>query len=188
MKIKNLEKYSRYYRTISSDSYKRVKEYLEKHKFRKKDIEQFHKSIQEALNENKNEKVIKIVFDIIPEATPRPRLGRHGVFYVKDAHNNHQYTEVMVRDNRDILGLIKTPCELHVYNYMEIPKTFNKVNTLLAELGFIRPCTKPDWDNLGKTYSDMIQNWLIHDDSLIISGHSYKYYSLKPRVEIIIRY
>ena len=64
----------------------------------------------------------------------------------------------------------------------------NKVDTVLAELGWIRPITKPDWDNLGKTYSDMIQSTLLEDDSLIIEGTSKKYYSLKPRIEIHIEW
>ena len=34
----------------------------------------------------------------------------------------------------------------------------------------------------------MIQNTLIYDDSLIIEGISKKFYSIKPRIEITIKY
>ena len=59
---------------------------------------------------------------------------------------------------------------------------------MLAELGMIKPITTPDWDNLGKTYSDMVQKWLLLNDSLITEGSVSKRYSLKPRVEITITY
>ena len=64
----------------------------------------------------------------------------------------------------------------------------NSVNKILAELGFIRPISKPDWDNLAKAYCDMIQGYLLEDDALIIEGISKKYYSIKPRVEITIEW
>ena len=59
---------------------------------------------------------------------------------------------------------------------------------IFAELGLIRPIAKPDWDNLGKTYSDMIQGSLLYDDELIVEGISRKFYSMKPRIEISISY
>ena len=64
----------------------------------------------------------------------------------------------------------------------------SSVDKVLAEMKLIRPVSKPDWDNLGKSYSDMIQGVLLQDDSIIIEGLSRKYYSIKPRVEITIDY
>lgn len=94
----------------------------------------------------------------------------------------------MVKSNKELYHFISTPCEFIVNNYFPIPKSFSKVDTILAELGIIEMIARPDWDNLGKTYSDMIQKWILCDDSLIIHGESNKFYSLKPRVEIIIKY
>ena len=62
------------------------------------------------------------------------------------------------------------------------------VDKILAELGFIRPTSKPDWDNIAKAYCDMIQDTLLYDDSLVIEGSSKKFYSVKPRIEISIEY
>ena len=64
----------------------------------------------------------------------------------------------------------------------------NNVEKICAELGIIRPTSKPDWDNVAKAYCDMIQGILIYDDSLIVEGNSRKFYSLKPRIEIKIEY
>ena len=64
----------------------------------------------------------------------------------------------------------------------------NKKEVILAELGVIKPPISKDWDNLGKTYSDMIQKWLLINDGLIVKGTTEKFWSLKPRVEIILDY
>ena len=55
-------------------------------------------------------------------------------------------------------------------------------------MGFGSPINKPDWDNLAKTYCDMIQDIILDDDSLIVKGVLEKRYSLKPRIEIHIEY
>lgn len=43
-------------------------------------------------------------------------------------------------------------------------------------------------DNLGKGYSDMIQDVLISNDSLVFRGCVQKYYSVLPRVEVTVRF
>ena len=182
---KNLARYAEKFKDISSNQFERVRKYLSEHKFNKRDIKQFDEEMKKVLKKKKN--TIKIVLDILPEPTPRPRLS-HGMFYVKNANSNNKFMEVLVRKESDIFHLIDSPCELIVRTYHPIPKAFSKVKTILAELGLIRPDKKPDWDNLGKTYSDMIQKWIISDDAIIIDGEVHKYYSLKPRVEITISY
>ena len=59
---------------------------------------------------------------------------------------------------------------------------------LLAEEGLIRPMITKDWDNLGKTYSDMIQEYLLINDNIICDGSSNKYFSIRPHVDITIQY
>lgn len=62
------------------------------------------------------------------------------------------------------------------------------VTKICAEFGLVRPVGKPDWDNLAKTYCDMIQGLIIADDKLIVDGRLRKFYSVKPRVEIDLFY
>ena len=185
MLIKNINKYINEYKNISPVFLIRVSEYMKDKSF------DFKSKIEKISNRilNIKENTIKIVLYIIPEATPRPRLSlTSGKFYVKNSKTNSNFMELIVRNNNDILNLITTPCRFIVNTFLPIPKGFNKIDTILAEMGLIRPITKPDWDNLGKTYSDMIQKHLIIDDSIIIEGSCNKYYSLKPRVEILIHY
>lgn len=123
---------------------------------------------------------------IIPKATPRPRSGKNGIFYVKGASDNKKFFKEFIKDKE--LEIINTPCKIECVSYLPISKSMNRVNKILAELGFIRPISKPDWDNLAKAYCDMIQGYLLEDDALIIEGISKKYYSIKPRVEITIEW
>lgn len=123
---------------------------------------------------------------LLPKATPRPRMGNRGIFYVKGASDNRKIFEDFFV-NQDI-PLITTPTKFHCTSYLPIPKSMNIVEKLCAELGFIYPTSKPDWDNLAKAYCDMIQGTLLYDDSLVIEGISKKFYSTKPRIEITIEY
>jgi Holliday junction resolvase RusA-like endonuclease len=123
---------------------------------------------------------------LVPKATPRPRLGKGGVFYVKGSKNNKKLMERYIKE-QDI-NLITTSVKFNCITYYPIPKSMNIIEKILSELGFIRPLTKPDWDNVAKAYCDMIIGYLIYDDSQIIEGSSSKYYSSKPRIEIELEY
>lgn len=59
---------------------------------------------------------------------------------------------------------------------------------MLAELGMIRPLSKPDFDNVEKKYSDMYTGNIWVDDSIVIESNFNKYYSELPRIEITLRY
>lgn len=123
---------------------------------------------------------------LLPKATPRPRLGINGVFYVKGAADNKAIFKEYLLD-KDI-PLITTPTKFRCVSYLPIPKTMKPIEKLCAELGFIYPVSKPDWDNLGKAYCDMLQDVILYDDSLVIEGISRKLYSIKPRIEITVSY
>lgn len=124
---------------------------------------------------------------LVPKGTPRPRSGRNGVFYVKGAKDNKKLFNQMLDTQKDIT-LITTAVKINCSSFLPTPKNMNWVEKLLAEMGLIRPLTTPDFDNLIKTYSDMMKDSLLYDDSLIIEGTSKKYYSVKPRIEIELSY
>lgn len=139
-----------------------------------------------------------------PEGTPRPRfrlINRQN--FVNEAINNGQFVHVyslnakedslymqrlLDQDLVQVQELIWTPCIVEYNIYQKTPTVFNTVDTFLAEIGLIRPITKPDWDNIGKKYSDMFNHNVWLDDTLVISGTLNKYYSILPRVEIKLRY
>lgn len=141
--------------------------------------------IQRALNIQY--KHIGFTIYLEPKSTPRPRSNsRSNIFYVKGAAINKK------RFNKFLDSIeyerITTGTKFNVDAYLPCPSSMNKVERILAEMGLIRPLTTPDFDNIVKTYSDMIQNKLLLDDSLIFDGHIKKYLSIKPRIEINIEY
>lgn len=130
---------------------------------------------------------LEFIIYLVPKGTPRPRSGKGNHFYVKGASDNKKFFKEFYK-TWSTHPKIVTPCKMTCTSYLPITKNMKKYEMILAELGLIRPIIKPDFDNLIKTYADMIQGTLLADDCLIIEGSSRKYYSVKPRVEISIDY
>ncbi len=129
----------------------------------------------------------KFTIWLLPKATPRPRINKNTqLFYVYGSDVNKKLFKQFLKENPH--EMIITPMIFTTDIYIPIPKTMNSYEAILAELGLVRPISKPDFDNVAKTYSDMIQGLLIYDDALIIEGTSRKFYSLKPRIEVTIKY
>lgn len=126
----------------------------------------------------------EITFFIVPKGTPRPRTdGNH--FYVRGAGQLHRVVKKYLRDE----GIICTRVEYSLKTYQPTPvSSMSKMEILLAEKGVIRPLVTPDWDNLAKTYTDCLQSIMLLNDNIINPGTVEKYYSIKPRVEIKLRW
>lgn len=184
MKRKNLKWYHTTFANIDEDQFERIQEYLKDRPFNKKQRAQF---IERLETDSSYSHWVRIIFYIIPEPTPRPKLGK-SIFYVKNSDTNRKFMNKFYSLEQANLPHISGACELDLDLYFPIPKHFNRVDTLLAELKVIRPAKRPDWDNLGKTYSDMIQPYILEDDGMIVDSNVSKYYSLKPRVEIVLKY
>jgi Holliday junction resolvase RusA-like endonuclease len=148
---------------------------------------------------------IQVVLYEIPEGSPRPRfrlVGRQNLANMAIANPNfvHVYSPTGAEDNmymkrlmtdKDFTALnhvIYTPCIVKYDTYFKTPSSYNAIDTYLAELGVHNPISKPDWDNIGKKYSDMSNSNLWIDDRICISGTVNKWYSVLPRVEIRIDY
>ena len=130
---------------------------------------------------------LEIILPIIPKPSPRPRHSRAtGTFYVTGAAENKKLFQYYIED---IYQIIYTQTHLKVTTYQPTPiSQMNRREIIRAEKGSIAVMSNPDWDNLGKTYSDMIQSQLLINDNIITVGHVEKYYSVKPRVVINISY
>ena len=83
---------------------------------------------------------------------------------------------------------MSTPCTIDISIYLKTPTSFNIMKKVLAELGFIRPWNRSDWDNFAKTVCDQIQHGMLSDDSLIIEGSVKKFYSIKPHIDVSGKY
>lgn len=148
---------------------------------------------------------LKIILYEDPEGSPRPRfrlVNRKNFANQALANPNfvHVYSITGAADQRfmkrlltenDFFGiqnLIYTPSDIIIDTFKATPSSFNRIDTVLAEIGLINPITKPDWDNCGKKYSDMFNSNIWLDDNLVISGTVRKFYSILPRVEITLNY
>lgn len=130
---------------------------------------------------------VKIVLPIIPKPSPRPRYsGVSGRFYVTGASENKKLFKYYIKE---LYHIIYTQVHFSLKVYLPTPiSSMNRREIYRAECGEIIPISNPDWDNIGKTYSDMIQQILILNDNIISKGFVEKYYSIKPRVVITIKY
>lgn len=173
------------YGNVSSDHLERILGMISDIKSQDRFIKQLTEDVERIKSIQWS--TIRFVIYLLPKATPRPRHNFiQNTFYVMGAKDNRDiFAKALI--NADI-DMITTPCKFECISYLPIPSSMSNEEKLLAESGLIRPVAKPDWDNLGKTYSDMIQGTLLFDDSLIIEGIAKKYYSSKPRIEITIQY
>lgn len=182
MKLEN--EYQELYGNIPRGNTERLFQFLEHH-----NLSRQKKSFFDEVKRITNIQWKKIQFTIylLPKATPRPRSTSAGsFFYVKGAKDNKAFFRKQM--SKLDLPMIYTPCKFECISYLPIPKSMNVIDQILSEYGFIRPIIKPDYDNLIKTYSDMITGTLLVDDSVIVDGYSSKYYSWKPRIEITLEY
>lgn len=187
MKKKDLQEYENKYGHVPKNLYDRILYIIDFLKMKEKDIAEFNKAIKKLISKQWHE--INFVFYIVPKATPRARYsGRTFTFYVNDAASNSDFFKKFMEEFMPGFSLITTPTIFDMDIFMPTPNQMNKIEKVLAELKLIHAISKPDWDNVGKTYSDMVQKHLLLDDAIICNGRVAKYYSAKPRVEIKIKY
>lgn len=149
-------------------------------------------------------KTIRLVFYEVPEYTPRPRarlINRKGVINAITGNNsfiqvysitgrqNREYMKMYTKQNlQELEHLLCTPCDIEYCVYQPTPSYYNKTQIFLAEIGLDRPLTKPDFDNIEKSYADSFTGNIWIDDIVVVDASFHKYYSVLPRVEINLKY
>ena len=149
-------------------------------------------------------KTINITMYEVPEHTPRPRariINKKGIINAATGNNsfiqvysltgkdNIRYMEAFTKDNlQELEHLLCTPCDLELRTYFPTPKYYNKTQMFMAEIGLDRPVSKPDFDNVEKPYADMFTDNIWIDDIIVVDATIRKFYSILPRVEIILQY
>ena len=175
----NIKDYESKYSNLP-DTQSELIEYLEnKLNINKQDLEEEEKRIKSIIWNH-----VEFTFYMVPQGSPRPKLSKFH-FYVKGAKQLKKIFQKCLVD----YNIICTRCDYVLKAYMPTPVSqMTKMEILLAEKGLIRPIITPDWDNLGKTYPDALQEILLLNDNLINPGRVEKYYSIKPRINISIDY
>lgn len=184
---KLLREYEKHYPKRSPDLEYAVREYFRIRRWN------FDKARQKAIKqlkrieEEREYETLRIVMYEYPMKTDRPRVFR-GHAFSPNAAANHEYFEKAIKKVAKSFKLINTPAEVYIDAYMEMPLAVPPHEVLLFESRVLDPVTYPDYDNIGKCYTDMFKNVLVIDDDLFHIGQIRKFYSVIPRVEITIRY
>jgi Holliday junction resolvase RusA-like endonuclease len=139
-------------------------------------------------------RVVVIEIPMAPEPSHRPRLSGYRV-YVPGAAKNQRYFNKHILPKLNGL-FIKYPCRVDVDFYCQTPKSFNRTQTILAEMGILRPWGNTgDVDNYSKTILDMVQPnekrghiGIMENDCLVYEMVSRKFYSINPRYVMKITY
>lgn len=124
-----------------------------------------------------------------PVAKGRPRIGLvrgHAMAFTPQktrAYENEirHYAKEAWGDKIPLDGLA---LKLIVDVYRSIPASMPKKKVALAQQGIVRPLTKPDCSNYGKSAEDALNSVIFRDDCLIVESTVRKWYSETPRLEV----
>ena len=71
--------------------------------------------------------------------------------------------------------------------YFQVPESWSGRKKHQALTGMLRPTITPDADNLCKAAADALTGIAIRDDKFIVHAVIEKWYSDRPRVEMVVR-
>lgn len=77
--------------------------------------------------------------------------------------------------------------DMRIKAYYSIPKSASKKRHAAMLSGDIRPTKKPDMDNVIKIIADALNKIAYRDDTQIVDCQVRKFYSEKPRVEVMVQ-
>lgn len=197
--------YYQKYNDIPRDYQERINYIIDKYHFSQKDLDRVITTRNQMLQELYLMPEIFVVLYEEPEGSPRPRaryVNKHNlssaaksdpghiqVYSITGASDKRFMKQLITDQEFNFLdSLIYTPCFVDYTSFHRIPSNYSKTEVMLAEMGIIRPPTKPDFDNIEKKYADMYTENIWLDDNLVISATINKYYSILPRIEIRLRY
>jgi Holliday junction resolvase RusA-like endonuclease len=133
-----------------------------------------------------------------PVAKARPKLGTVPIGGGK--FRATAFTPTKTRRYEDVIRnvvapqwsgrklLAEVPITIVVDVYKGIPSSWPKKRQQAARANVLRPISKPDWDNYGKSVVDGMNGVVYLDDALIVDAHVRKWYADEPRVEVTLRW
>ena len=73
------------------------------------------------------------------------------------------------------------PVALDIVATVEVPASWSKKKRALALDGGMRPTGRPDWDNIGKLFSDSLNGICFRDDAQVVWARVTKVYGEHPQ-------
>lgn len=129
---------------------------------------------------------IHFVIEGDPQGKGRHRTGRNGNYTPRKtvAYEKQIATQASLAMRGH--ALFEGAVSMRVIAHYAIPKSASKAKRSAMLGGEIRPTKKPDMDNVLKAIADGCNKVVYPDDSAIVSGSFDKFYSEKPRVEVLM--
>lgn len=125
-----------------------------------------------------------------PKGKGRPRFSKqNGRAFTPEKTVNYEtlvHTEYMAQCN-GFRFPDDSMLDLRIIAYYSIPKSGSKKVKEQKAANIIRPTKKPDMDNVVKMIADALNQVAYKDDTQIVDCQVRKFYSDRPRVEVIIR-
>jgi Holliday junction resolvase RusA-like endonuclease len=119
----------------------------------------------------------------MPKIGPMPKIGH---YTPKDT----RAYEKLIRDTAWLAmrghQMLDRNIFMQLDAFFSIPKSWSKTDRCLAEDGHLRPTGKPDWDNLGKVFSDAMNKLVYKDDAQIVHCQVAKLYGPVPMVRVTV--
>jgi Holliday junction resolvase RusA-like endonuclease len=136
---------------------------------------------------------MEIKFTVLgpPQGKGRPRFANiKGRTITRTPDKTVLYENLIVTEYRRQVGNAKFRDDegltLCVQAYYTIPVSASKRKKELMECGEIRPTKKPDCDNIVKVIADSLNAVAYRDDAQIVGCTIEKFYSIQPRIKVMI--
>ncbi|MDA3731553.1 RusA family crossover junction endodeoxyribonuclease [Niameybacter massiliensis] len=125
-----------------------------------------------------------------PKGKARPRVfmnkeGRSQAITPKETLSYENLVKWVYQNTQDATKL-EGEIEARIVAMYPIPKSMTKKNRQLIDEGKLHPTKKPDLDNVAKIVLDSLNGIAYSDDSQIVKLTVEKYYSVNPRVEVML--
>lgn len=167
-----------------------LERFMKENNVKVRDIENAIK-LYEAHEKDNPWEELPLTFIIDPRAASRPRVTNQGRVYAhpKDtAHKKELLTMIAEMLDLEKFDIIEGEILVNAVVYRPFYSKLNKAEKLLAELGYIKPVNKPDWDNLAKLPLDAFEGKLYTNDSQVTTGLLEKRFSIEPRIELTFQF
>lgn len=120
-----------------------------------------------------------------PIGKGRPRITRNGTYTPKKTREYEKLIAWTFRRRYPRFKPCKGPVFMTVIAYFPIPKNTTKKLREKMEREEVFRIKKPDWDNIGKIVCDALNGIAWEDDNQVM-GFVLKFYSPRPRIEVMI--
>ena len=125
-----------------------------------------------------------------PKGKGRPRFSRVGnftkVYTDKQTLSYEALIAFFAKQAMGVTDLLETPVSVFLYVRLPVPQSYSKKRREACLSGTEKPCTKPDSDNIAKTYLDALNGVIFVDDTQVVDLHVKKLYSDKAGVDVMV--